>query len=258
MRLFLVGGAISYRALFGFLHPAVFVPTLLVVPVFQVILFAYIGRSAGVESDEFFVVGNALHTVALPCIWAMVQAVAGERWQNTLLYILGSPARRAPLFLGRAVPVVLNGLLVSLFALIVGGAVLGITFGAATLASLGVVIAVTAFACTGLGLVLAGLGLVVREISVLNNLLFGFLLVFSGANVPLDALPRAIETLSHGLPLRHGIEAARAVAAGDTLAGAADLLVAEAAVGVVYVVVGFTLIRVFESMSRRRATLEVS
>ena len=55
-RIFFLGGVMSYRALFGWLSPWVFVPTFLVAPIFQILLFVYIGRSAGVQSDEFYVV----------------------------------------------------------------------------------------------------------------------------------------------------------------------------------------------------------
>ena len=50
--IFAIGGLISYRALFGWLSPWVFIPSLLVAPVFQILLFVYIGRSAALESDE--------------------------------------------------------------------------------------------------------------------------------------------------------------------------------------------------------------
>ncbi|HZO49186.1 MAG TPA: hypothetical protein VFB26_03485, partial [Gaiellaceae bacterium] len=106
LRVFFVGGLTSYRALFGFLSPWIFVPSLLVAPVFQILLFAYIGRSAQLASDEFYVVGNALQFASIPCLFAMTQTIAGERYQQTLGYILVSPARRLPLFLGRALPVV--------------------------------------------------------------------------------------------------------------------------------------------------------
>jgi ABC-2 type transport system permease protein len=258
VRIFFVGGLLSYRALFGFLHPAIFIPTMLVVPIFQVLLFAYIGRSAGVANDEFYVIGNGIHNAALPCLWAMTQAIAGERYQQTLGHILATPAHRVPLFLGRALPVVMNGFLIAIFALVVGGAALGVTFGATTLASIGVVTLVSAFSCTGMGLVNAALGLVIRETAVLSNILFGLLLVFTGANVPLDVLPDWIETLSHALPIRHGIEAARELADGATLGDVRALIGAEALVGAVYAVLGFGMIRAFEALSRRRATLEVS
>ena len=108
LRLFFVGGLTSYRALFHFLTPAIFIPSLLVAPVFQVLLFAYIGRAAGVASDEFFLVGNALQYASIPCIFAMTQVVSEERFWQTLGPILVSPAPRLPLFVGRALPVVVN------------------------------------------------------------------------------------------------------------------------------------------------------
>ena len=50
-RIFFIGGLMSYRALFGFLSPWVFVPSLLVAPIFQILLFAYIGRNPGLADD---------------------------------------------------------------------------------------------------------------------------------------------------------------------------------------------------------------
>jgi ABC-2 type transport system permease protein len=255
-RVFAVGGLISYRALFGFLAPAVFIPTLLVVPVFQILLFVYIGRSAGVESDRFYVIGNSIHNASLPCLWAMTHAIAGERFQQTLGYILISPARRAPLFLGRAVPVIANGFFVSAFAFVVGGLLVGVTIPAGSVAPIALVVLVGAISCTGLGLVNAGIGLVVREVAVLSNILFGGLMVLTGANVPIDELPGWLQPVSHGLPLTHAIAAARELADGAALSGVADLIAAEMLVGALYGAAGFALIRLLETQSRRHATLE--
>ena len=67
VRVFLVGGLISYRALFSWLNPWVYVPSFLVMPIFQILLFVYIGRSAKLQSDSFYVIGNALQFAAIPC-----------------------------------------------------------------------------------------------------------------------------------------------------------------------------------------------
>ena len=117
LRIFFVGGQMTYRALFYWLTPQIYIPSLIVAPIFQILLFAYMGRSAGLESDEFYVIGNALQYAAIPCVFAMGFAISGERYQHTLGYILVSPARRLPLFLGRAVPVMLNGAFVAAFSL---------------------------------------------------------------------------------------------------------------------------------------------
>ncbi|MGH3004217.1 MAG: ABC transporter permease [Gaiellaceae bacterium] len=256
LRVFFVGGLISYRALFGFLSLWIFIPALILTPIFQILLFAYVGRAAGARSDEFYVVGNAIQYASVPCLFAMTQTIADERFYQTLGPILISPAGRLPLFLGRAVPVILNGAFVACFSLFAGGLLLGVTLPGSAWVRLVPVIGVATFSCTGLGLINAGLGLRVRETAVLSNVLVGLLLIFCGANVPLSVLPDWMATIGRGLPLTHAIEAARAVAGGAPLAQVGGLLEREVAIGVVYFVAGLGLIRFFELQSRRLATLE--
>ena len=120
LRIFFIGGLTAYRALINWLSPWIFIPTLVITPIFQILLFVYIGRSAGVQSDSFFVIGNAVQYASVPCLFSMTNAITGERWQQTLGAVLATPARRLPLFLGRAFPVVGNGILVTAFALASG------------------------------------------------------------------------------------------------------------------------------------------
>lgn len=255
-RVFLIGGVLSYRALFGWMSPWVFIPSLIVAPIFQILLFVYIGRSAGLESDEFYVIGNAIQYAAIPCLFAMTQLIAGERFQQTLGYILITPAKRLPLFLGRALPVVLNGFMVSAFAFLVGSAVVGLELPASSYAPIALVTLVSAFSCTGLGLVNAGLGFVVRETAVLSNVIFGVLLIFSGANVPVDTMPRWMQVVSEGIPFTHGIAAVRRLADGASLGDVWGLVAAEALIGVAYGAAGYALVRAAEVAGRRFATID--
>jgi ABC-2 type transport system permease protein len=246
----------SYRALFNWLTPWIFIPSFLVAPIFQILLFVYIGRSAGVQSDEFYVIGNALQYAAIPCIFAMSNTITGERFQNTLGYILVTPAGRLPLFLGRSLPVIANGVFVAAFSFVVGGLIVHIHVPRGAIGSLALVLVVAAFACTGVGLVSAGIGFLVRETAVLNNIVFGILLIFSGANVALDDLPDWMATVARGMPLTHAIEAARKLADGASLSSVIGLIGAEALIGAVYGVIGYVLIRFMERQSRTQATLE--
>jgi ABC-2 type transport system permease protein len=257
-RIFVIGGLTSYRALFYWLTPWVYVPSLLVAPIFQILLFVFIGRSAGLESDQFYVIGNALQYAAIPCVFAMGFAISGERYQQTLGPILVSPAPRLPLFLGRAVPVMLNGAFVAAFSLAVGSLLLGIELPASALAPLALVVLVCAVSCTGLGLINGALGLRVREVAVLGNIIFGLLLIFTGANVPIDQLPGWMQAISDVVPLTHGIEAARLLADGASLGSVDHLIAQELIVGAVYGLVGYGFVRFFEWQGRVHATLEVA
>jgi ABC-2 type transport system permease protein len=258
LRIFFIGGLTAYRGLINWLSPWIFVPSLIVTPVFQILLFVYIGRAAGVQSDEFFVVGNAIQYASIPCIFSMTHAIAGERFQQTLAYLLVSPAGRLPIFLGRGLPVIASAMFVAAFSLLVAGVIMRIDVPLSAWPSIALVIAIAAFACTGLGLITAAIGLRVRETAVLNNIIFGLLLIFTGANVPLDQMPGWMEAIGRSIPLTHGIEAARELANGATVGDVLGLLATELAIGVVYTVAGYQLLRFMEHSSRKRASIQIA
>ena len=183
LRVLTIGGLSSFKALFNWLNPYIYVPSLIIAPVFQILLFAYIGRSAGVGDDTFYLIGNAVQYAAIPCLFAMTHTITGERQSQTLPLILTSPAPRLTLFLGRAIPVIVNGWFVCIVSLVIGAFILGVSLPGSAWAGLAVTFAVAAASCTGLGLINGAIAMVVRSSAVLSNVIFGVLLIFSGANV---------------------------------------------------------------------------
>jgi ABC-2 type transport system permease protein len=256
LRVFFVGGYLSYRALFNWMHWSYYIPTMLGAPIFQVLFFAYIGRYAKVRNDEFFVVGNAVQLSAMAGIYGMAMTVGGERWTQTLSQLMATPANRLPLFLGRALPLIANGIITSAFAFTVGWLLLDVSLSWSALPALAVVIAASAFACTSLGLLVGAMGLRVRDVFFLANFVVYALVLFCGVNIPLDALPGWMESVARALPLTHGIEAARAIADGASLAQVDYLVWTELAIGAAYAAGAFALFKLFELEGRRRASFE--
>ena len=256
VRIFFIGGLMSYRAMFNWLNPWILVPSMIVEPICQVLLFAYIGRSAGVGNDEFYVIGNALNFAAIPCLFAMGATISGEREGHTLGIVLATPARRIPLFLGRAMPVIANGWAVAMVGVLAGVLLLDVSVPAGSWPGVLLVVVVTSISCTGLGLAMGALALRVRESAVLGNVVFCVLLVFCGVNVALEDLPHWMATVGPWLPLTHGIEAARLVADGSGLGAVSGLVLRELGIGALYTVIGLAMLRFFEDESRRHATLD--
>jgi ABC-2 type transport system permease protein len=256
VRVFFIGGLIAYRALFNWLNPWIFIPTLVVAPIFQVLFFAFLGRSAGLESDRFYVIGNALQIAALPGLFAMTFAVSGERWSQTLSPLLATPASRAAIFLGRALPVIVNAAFVCVVSFVGSALILHVHIAGAAIPPLAVVIVATSISCTGFGMLGAGLGLRWRDAIIAVNLADAVLLVFCGVNIPITSLPAWMQATSEFLPVTHGLRAARRVADGAALGDVTGLVLAELAIGTVYAVLGFAWIRYLEGAARRGATLE--
>ena len=256
LRVFFIGGAIAYRALFNWIHWSIYVPTMLGSPVFQILFFAFIGRYAGLQDDAFFVVGNAVQVAAMAGIYGMAMTIGGERWTQTLSPLLATPANRFALFMGRTLPNFVNGLIVSTFGFLVGWALLDFDPPLSSIPTLALCVVVSTASCTALGLVIGSIGLRARDVMFLANLVYFLLLLFCGVNIPLDQLPGWMEAIGRSLPLTHGIEAARQVAAGAPLSEVSGLLWTEGAIGAVYAALAFGLFRYFEADGRRRATLE--
>jgi len=256
LRIFFVGGVTSYRALFNWISPWVFFPHTLGYPVFEILFFAYLGRFAGVQSDKFFLIGNAFMAIAITGFFGMGNAIGGERRSQTLSTLLASPANRFALFLGRAVPSILTGFVVAVAAFTICSFVLHVHFRASELAGLAVAGVVASFACTSFGLCLGSLGLRGRSVSLFADMVGGSMLLVSGANVPLQRLPGWLQAISNVLPLTHGIAAGRKLGAGASFADVSHLLGAEALVGAAYFVVGIAMLRLLEYEGRRSASLE--
>jgi ABC-2 type transport system permease protein len=256
LRVFFSGGVTSYRALFAWINPWLAVPMLVVYPIFQTLFFVYLGRSAGVASDSFFLIGNTFIATAVTGLFGMGQAMAGERRFQTLPILLASPASRLALFLGRAVPSMINGFVVAAISFALGVWIVGVHFTSATIGALAVALLTSCFACTALGLCIGSLGIRGRSVGLFADSISGSMLIVSGANVPFGRLPHVLRTISSGIPLTHGIAAARQLATGASLTHVEPLLGKELLIGGAYLVVGLALLSLFEREGRRTGALD--
>src|SRR5215211_5336389 len=98
-RVFVVGGVISYRALFNWVRPLSYATSMLGIPVTQLLFFAYLGRFTGLRDDEFYVVGNAVQATAMGGVFAMTMTVGNERQfrdARAAARVAGEPRRVVP------------------------------------------------------------------------------------------------------------------------------------------------------------------
>jgi len=255
-RVFFLGGLTSYRALFNWLRPAYYFPTMLAGPLFQILFFAYLGRSVGAESDAFYVVGNAVQISAMAGVFGMAITIGGERWTQTLGPLLATPASRIAIFLGRAVPNLAQGLLVSTFGFAMSWLLVDFDPPRSSIPGLAVIVLVTTTSCTAFGMVIGALGLRLRDSFMIANPAYFLMLLLCGVNVDVEVLPEWLESISRVLPLTHGIEAAREVVSGAPLSSVVGLVRTELVIAVVYAAAAFFLLRYFEEESRRKATLD--
>jgi len=256
--LFWQGTVLSYVAMFYWLRsPGVYLASKVFGPLAQLFFFVFLGTFAsGPDKAQFFVVGNALQIAAVSGIYGVTMSVGGDREEGTLPYLFGTPANRFVIFFGRAFMHILDGALGVVIAFMWGVLLMGLDLSHTDVFGLGLTIVITTLSTCGLGLLMGCLSLITVNVMFVNNFVYFVLLIFSGANLDLKAVPAWIGFVSEYLPLTHGIAAARALVAGDGLADVSPLLFTELGIGLLYGLLGYLLFFWFETQARRRGTLE--
>jgi ABC-type Na+ efflux pump permease subunit len=256
LRIFAFGGTTSYRALFNWRHPAVYIPTMLGLPLFVLLFFTYLGRFNAIADDRYFVVSLAIQTSAIAGIYVSVMSLVNEREFGTLSAVLASPAGRLALYCGRTLPAIGHGLLGSAVVFAAGSLLLGVGIPAAALPAIALTALVSAISITMFGLALGAVSLRAKDLWVRSNLAFNLLVLLTGAAVPLTALPGWLASIGQVMPLTHGEQAARELAAGASLRDVSGLIGREMLIGLAWGGLGYALLRIFEAENRRRGTLE--
>ena len=256
-RVFWYGGLMSYGMLFNWARPSIYIPTLIGGPTFQLFFFAALGSYATDRSPAYFAIGNAVQVSVLAGVFGMTMAIANERWFGTLPALLASPANRVALFAGRFLPFVANGLLVSIYALVIGIIFLGVRLQPSSLAVVGLALLTTVFSCTAIGALQGAISLRLRDGLFGANLIMMGILLFCGVNIPLAELPAWMQVIGHLLPFTHGLEAIRQAADGAGLSQVGGLIAIELVIGCAYAVAAFGLFKYLERSARMNATLDV-
>ena len=257
LRLFWLGGLISYRALFNWARPSIYIPTLIGAPTFQILFFAALGSYATGMDAEFFAIGNAVQVSAMSGIYGMTMAIANERWFGTLHALLATPASRWAIFGGRFIPFIANGLIVSVYGFAISWLFLGVELRVETLGVVALGLLATVFSCSAIGAVQGGLSMRLRDGLFGANLLVFCFLLFCGVNIPLDVLPGWMQAVSNVLPFTHGLQAVRAAVGGAGLDQVGGLIAIEFGIGACYAVLAFALFSYLERSARANATLDV-
>jgi ABC-2 type transport system permease protein len=249
LRLYLASAWYSYRALYAWQTFIPYISVKLVFPLAQMLLFLFMGRLAGLQDPLYIVIGNILLLPATNGVSGVSMTISGERDFRTLPYLIASPAPRAPLFLGRSLVHILDGLLSTVMALALGVVFFQVDLSRANMPLVALTILLLSITSCGLGLILGSLSLRTREAWTITSIVTIALYIFSGVNFPVQALPTALQAVSYSLPLTRGIQAARLALDGASWDALGGLVAGELLIGAVYIVAGYVLFVSLEKLS---------
>jgi len=256
-RIFYSSAVFSFRAQFDWLNPAMWVTMKFVLSLSQMAFFVFVGLFIqGPAAIPFIAIGNAMQSLSWNTVFSVINITGHDKWDGTLPLLLATPASRLPLFIGRAMIHVLDGLLSVAISFGFAAFLFGANFGQTNALALAVAVVLTAFTMTGYGLLIGGFCFHFRNPMVFANIFTFILLIFCGVNFPVQNLPSQLQPVSYAFPLTYGLTAARSAIAGATLADVSGTLVQQLFVGVVSMMLGYLFFQTFERSARKSGKME--
>jgi ABC-2 type transport system permease protein len=249
IRLYLASAWYSYRAVYAWQSFGPYVSVKIAFPLAQILLFYFMGRLAGLKDPLYIVIGNILLLPATNGVSGVSMTISGERDFRTLPYLIASPAPRAPLFLGRSLVHIIDGLLSTIMALILGVIFFKVDLTNSNLGLTILCILVLSVTSCGMGLILGSLSLRTREAWTITTMVVIAFYIFSGVNFPVDVLPKSLQLISYSLPLTRGIQAARLALNGADWLTIQSLVFGELLIGIVYIIAGYFFFTWFQKSS---------
>ena len=256
VRLYFMQAWFSYRALFAWSTPFNYFASKMGFPFFSMLMFLFMGKFVGLNDPIYIVIGNILLLPSLNGVSGMSMTIGGEKQFGALSYLLGSPAPRAPLFMGRAFFHILDGLITVTVALPIALLVFHLDVSQTNFLLVGLCVALISVTATGMGFIMGTVTLVSRDGWMITSTLQIAFYVVIGVNFPVELLPAGLRAISYVLPMTRGIQAARLALAGAGWTEIAPLFFGEILVGAIYIVIGYTIFLIMERISLKNGLLD--
>jgi ABC-2 type transport system permease protein len=234
----------------------------LIMSLSQMAFFVFVGQflittgNAPGSLVAYIAIGNAMSVLSWNTVFSVINITSHDKWDGTLPLVLATPAPRLPLFVGRAMIHVFDGMLSVVISFVYAVFLFGVNLGSTNILALIVVVFLTAFAMAGFGLLIGGFSFYFREPLVFANIFTFVLLIFCGVNFPVEDLPPPLQMVSYVFPLTYGINAGRKIIVGATLTDVVPLLGQMLIAGLVSIMLGYIFFRAFEHLARKTGRIE--
>lgn len=218
----------------------------------QVAFYSLIGLSVG---DRDYVTYVVLGAALMVCVAESLMAVASTTWDQplgTLPLLMCAPVQPGVFYFGRSLMWPLSGATTTSVAVFVMTGFFGINWTAAQVPMVLVLVLLTSIASYCMALAIACVAMVFPGArNVLSAVTTMVVTSFCGALVPVAYWPDAIEWFARLIPFTHGLQALRALQAGDVAAAVMAPAGLTAVIGVAWFVIAILGFRSLFAQERR-------
>lgn len=222
--------------------------------IFYCVMAAYAYNTTNVTD---WVVGNAFLLCVNTCIFSLGTSFMSERYFGRIRSIIAGSISKFTVVLQKGFFPAIVCVVTTSVGFLAGCLVFHIPIYEISFGNLLLVLAIGMFSATGFGMFLSSLGLLSDQMHFILNTVQYILIIFTGSNIPIENLPKAIQPFSMALPLTRSIIAGRRVSAGKGLSCCYGLLIGEVVVGLFFFMLAVFAMKIAEHKAIKNGTLEL-
>lgn len=249
----------SYKGLFMWLNWPGYISTLVFRPVFNVFIFALVGKFAlNPAAAQSYILGMAAFQIPFVVMGGVSQCFTYERSFGTLSFVYVSSGSRWTNYLSKGLFHYPNGLVVVTLSLLAGWVFLSLDFSQVNWLTLVITILIIGISSLALSLLIGNFSIIFEDWATVYGATHGVLIALTGVIIPVASLPWFLSEFSQILPLTHGLVAFRQAFTGSGLMAARNDLLFELLIGIVYGTLGFIFYKWMEKEAKQRGVLDTS
>lgn len=250
---------LSYKSMFSYIDPKLYLLMMIVNPILQMVFFTYLMKFAYHTQDIGpWVIANAYILGINSAIFMVGTSIRNERNAGTLEYVVASPANSLLVFVTRGFLQLLDIMMKIVLGIFMAHLLFGFKITMIDMWRLAEVLLAGVTSGLAFGMLLGSICLLMRDDLVLLNSAEQTLMIMTGAFFPIALLPMAFQKISGILPLTHGIKAASLLLVSGGTSEFHRLIAMEFTVAMIYILMGYILYGICIRMARRHATLDLT
>ena len=253
-------GLYSFKGVYGFLKPQVYILVEVVNPIMQVLFFSLVAKHAyGNKDITPYIIGNAFVLCVYNAFFGVGTNLISERSFGTLKIVIASPSNKFKLLVSKSIFHILDGILTVFIGLLAGIVFFNIRIPLHSLPYFLFCMVSAIFTTCSMGLFVGSMGLVTRDINLLLNLSCMMLMGLSGVNFPTEKLPFILQKISNVLPLTNSLKACRLLISSKAISYSTvnSLVLKELLLGILYCIIAYLTLRFMERISKQKATIDL-
>ncbi len=213
---------------------------------------------SSVDYLTFVIIGQAVFVYIYATVFLVGRVFYWERMGGTIEPLFLSPVSRRAYMLGQVCFAMFNATIDFLVILIVGTLVFGAQINHLNFTLLTLGITMTVISLFGVGLVVNGITLSLRDRTNTANILTSVFFIFSGAIAPVEMLPEWGKIIGQVIPLTYSLKIIRgSIVAGMSITDFLGELVSLVVISTFLLVVGFVFLTRMEHSLKLKGEMTV-